>query len=236
MNIISSVNNSKMHGLGSAFQASNINFAFWNPAIKPTLDMFFEFKPEILFISTLEDDEALKIAREKYPKTNIINIDIQKIEPKADLINYLGGVKQDKYKAMGGMFTYNCKDKPVMPGFLEGKTKIWGSEKYDFPNYVGEIKLEERKHAIASCGDFICYSEEEIFAAFLNKTTPIIYLDENKKFLQYGASMDEAFKLAINHSYLHTAAELLTQLNFTEESKQCPLIHAKLLEKHNVKI
>ncbi len=235
MKIVSTTNQLNMDGLGAAFQASGIDFLFWNPANKPLLDMCHEVKPDIIFLTKsviIQNQKAVEIACQKYPKMVWWNIELNAIKPRANLAQYGGGQKQDKYMCDIGMFTYNLPNNLSqfkLPD-LNSNFRMWGSNALPLPNYVGELKQEERKHAIASCNKFFCLTTEEAYNATINRTEVIA--PDGVTF----PVMEDDYIKAINSTYFQEAAQILTFLNFKPEAELCLATHSKLSAKYLPKI
>src|SRR6185369_14649353 len=113
-----------MEGLGAALAHSGFNFVVWDRQTKPTMDMMYELRPDIVFYYNNFPD--IKLAQEQYPTTKFWNITENFIEGRENIAQYLGGQKRDIYKCEVGAFTYNwttCSISSVIS--LKKKFKIW---------------------------------------------------------------------------------------------------------------
>lgn len=218
MNIISTTKNNNLEGLLAAFSMSGFGVAVWDSSKKVMLDMMYEVKPDILFYH--EDNSAFEIARKKYPDCYFWDIRQKPIAGKTNVAQYFGGKKKKIYECDLGGFTDNFQ--PVnLKNKHDDKIRFWGNNKLDTPYYVGQIPIQERKHAIASCNKFLCFTEEECWNCLMNETIPTNY--DNRQ-----------YKIDVwKNTYNHTATDILTKLNKPEAS-QCLQSLSLLLEKYKI--
>lgn len=232
MNIVTSTRGNFIDGLLAALATSGFNVVIWEPRVKPLLDMMYELKPSIIFHTNGELGPAMDLAKEKY-KTNWYNLNERPLVGKTDLVKYLGARPQDKYRCDIGLFNYYLESSDLS-NWSNFKVRIWGNKPMETPFYVGELKSEDRKHAVASSTHWICYTQEEIQNARLCRTNPIWFnalgvptRNLTKEVLDY------AQKIAIEQTYFHTAAEILNSYNM---ENKCLETLSTLLEQHQLKM
>jgi len=248
MKIVSTTGGFGLESLGGAIQLAGFDFTLWNFQITPLLDMFYDIKPDILFYHV--DDPALAIARKKYPKTIFYDIRNSDNMPKltgkyCNIAQFLGGIKDKKYECDLGLFTYG------LPGQITEKDlkideqnfniiRAWGTP-INSAYYVGNLKTEEKKHAVASTACWLSITPEDYWNACLNKSMPITEIPNRPgidptNFLSRRELIEKNYRRALNQTSFHFAADFLKQLNFISESEQCLIALNKLYEKKQIQI
>lgn len=181
-------------GITSSFaMIPDCHVAFWDSSTKASMDMFDEFKPDLVFASSSQlKDEAFAIAVSRYPNSAVISIgDVNQklINPilsinntsKDDMpnIEFEGGVMLGKI----GKPEYDdslssdvlCLTEDILPTeenqnvlhFLSSSynTKILGPVHFDVASYLGVVNDQQRATALASTKVFVDLGSESKYDA-----------------------------------------------------------------------
>jgi hypothetical protein len=195
-------------GLACAATYANVEFIFWNPTIKPTYDMFYETKPDILLIQKDEVVDGLDYYMKENLSTivheldnnygiNLIHLkDSEPVEMPASPYVYISDHELDE-QSLGTLQEFCGKYKVL----------IIGEHRIDLPEYVGRVNILEKYAAIRNCGHlldsglkYFCESQ------YLNKP----YID-----LKIGDMTEPDVS---QQTYFHRLSQILLKYNFQEDS------------------
>lgn len=115
-------------------------------------------------------------------------------------------------------------------------TKIYGRNRLPIPNYLGQLRPEDYKHAFASAKVFVSFDIERMNDACLNECTPVIFstknneeynfrsinemLDKCERAIAGEELMDNGVTLARNSTYHHFLSEMFDKLGMKDQEKQ----------------
>lgn len=166
------------HGIASSLNCiEGIEVIFWDPANKPVMDMFDEVKPNvILCYPEYLNLQEMEIAISRYPETGIVCLgDAPKgirahmatgasESPEVPSLGFVDGAMiaqvnrgeyDSKLKSEIMIFTdyidLDAKKKEMIETLCNiYNVKIFGSKKINLVNYLGNVDLPTRSHAMAS--------------------------------------------------------------------------------------
>lgn len=204
--VFTASDNQIINGICASLECcSALDTLVWNPEVKPVMDMFDEVKPSIVFIQGEVSPLELQIARSNYPQTQIVLVsddDFDKFSPNLIITEkqikeiptirpYVGaniaqinrGVVDDKLKSDIVCFSDNlnidAKTGAVIDFICNSyKTKIFGSQKIQVPNYLGVVDNTTKSNAIKSAKVMIDLGQDSWKDACSIGTTPVV-LSEN---------------------------------------------------------
>ena len=167
-------------GIGIASSLALIpeyHVSFWEVSSKPSMDMFDEFKPNLVFVSpTIIGREDFAIASSRYPNTAIVcvgNLKDNLITPTLSInsdstevpnINFddgvmLGKIGKPNYDETLSSdvlcltdYVQETKENANILEFLSSSynTKILGHGHFNVPSYLGIVSDQQRANALAS--------------------------------------------------------------------------------------
>ena len=251
MKIIFSKNNSPVtQGLAATFSYCGHEVILWDKSIKPTFDMFYEFKPDIVCIYTKEIDACLSDALKQFNKTCVVLETEGIFEPFAaydplpacNPVQYGKGLSLYRYISDITYFSYVESDKgiPFLDLLSHYKFKIFGPKKVPYAQYLGYLSnSKEYRNAIKSTKIFIDVNGYDALNAALLEVNslshglnPLIFPECFGGFLTIEELKDkveqklkkpkfnmEQKKFAMENTFFHRAAELLSKLGHNEEAE-----------------
>ena len=176
--VFSKIDNKILNGICSSLECcSDIETIIWDSETKPVMDMFDELKPDILFCEGNISARELHIARANYPRVAIVLMadedfssfspnlilthekseDFPSIKPSvgANIAQINRGTKREKLESEIVCFSDDLNIDARVGAILDFvcntyKTKIFGSQKIQVPNYLGIIDNNIKADAICS--------------------------------------------------------------------------------------
>ena len=167
-------------GLGIASSLALVpefHVSFWDVDAKPAMDMFDEFKPDLVFVSpSILGNEDFSIASSRYPNVAVIcvgNVKDNLISPALSInsdssefpnIDFeegvmLGKIGRPQYdEALSSDvlcltdYVQETKENTNILEFLSSSynTKIFGNGHFNVPSYLGIVSDQQRANALAS--------------------------------------------------------------------------------------
>jgi len=244
----------------SLFWIPDTDISVWFSEIKPVMDMFDETTPDIVIVEGGKlSSVELKIASSRYPHTRIISvgkIEDRKVNPHLSISKYntedTATIHFDDAAMIGKMSPFqkvshlhtdllcltdqidqNDKTNKILDFLCKNyNIKMFGDQKVDFPNYLGQIDPLTRSQAISSAVVYIdldggswydaawfgrqCVSVSE--SCFRNFDNIEKLQSEIEDALKEGEKNCEGIKLLVkNKTYFELAGEILSFFGLMEQ-------------------
>lgn len=187
MKISFAQNNSPLtQGLAATLSYCGHDTILWDKHIKPTFDMFEEFKPDIVMCYTKDIDNCLVDAIKEYQKPCVV-LETEGIFepfiafnplPASNPVQYGKAMPLLRYKTDVMYFSYieTLKGIPFLDILTEYNFKIFGPKKIPYPQYLGYLpNIKEYSNAMRSTKVFIDINGYDVLNASLLGINTISY-------------------------------------------------------------
>jgi len=192
-------------GIASSFQAcDDVDVIYWTPGSKATMDMFDEIQPDVLVCETSLFGPEMSIAASRYPNARIIGIGKESdafipsllitneqsnncpVLPPVGAAN-IAQINRGNYESVLSTHILSFTD-DINIGSKVGEildevcssyqTKLYGKQKINLPNYLGNMEPRARSNALASSQIYLDLDGETWFDACVVGTIPLVFSEK----------------------------------------------------------